>query len=1069
MKSMMKRNTFREIKKSFGRYFAILAIIALGVAFFSGLKITQSVMVHSADVYLKDLQFYDYRLVSTLGFTEENVEALAEKEDVRAAEGAISAEVLYKDAGENERVIKMHSITEKVNKLKLVAGEMPQSADECVVDSVLFSEDAIGSKLVLSENNTTDDLDKFAYKEYTITGLVQSPCYIQFERGNTSIGNGRISGFAYILKDGFAVDYDTEIYIKFDEDYDIYSDEYDSYMDAKEADWEAYTKEQADIRYEKIVKDAQDELDEKKEELEEKRAEAEAELESAKQQLTDGETEISDGKNQIASAKTELSAKASELQSGKDALSSKAAELESASQQISGQESALAAKKAEYEQGLNAYLAAKQQVTDQRNSLEAAKAQLMENTPGYEEMLAQIEAGLTEVAGAEAELNAKNAELEAAAGQLSSTESQLAAAKQQIEDGKNALAAAEAELTDGENQLAAAKEQIEEKEDQLEAAETELADGLLQYQEKQSEFDEQMQDADDQIADAQSKIDEIEKPETYVLDRNTNVGYVCLKNDSGVVKGIANVFPVFFFLVAALICMTTMNRMVEEQRTQIGVLKALGFSEGKIMGKYLFYSGSAAISGTLIGYVLGIHFFPLVIITAYGIVYKMGGIYYVSDLPLVLVSLTVAVLCSVGTTWLSCHKELKELKEVAADLMRPKAPKAGKRVFLEHVPFIWKRLKFLQKVSVRNIVRYKKRFFMMVIGISGCTALLVMGFGVRDSVVAVADQQYEEIQLYNIGVTLKAGKMPGEADLKSLDSVLEKENAAGMYAMEKTIDLVTDKGTKSIHMVAVENPDEVGDFISLHTKKQEPIAYPKEGEAVLSKKVAETYAVKKGDTILLRDSDNNEMHLKVTGICENHIYNYVYIAPESYEKQIGDVVFKNVYVRLPDASDIHEVSAALMKADGVTAVTVNSDMLSRISQMMSCMNYIVIIIIICAGALAFIVLYNLNNINITERVREIATIKVLGFYPKETASYVFRENMVLTAIGCGLGLILGKWFHRFVMGEIQIDMVSFNVQINAVSYLFSVLLTMGFAWIVNCMMTGKLERINMAESLKSID
>lgn len=1066
MKSMMKRNTFREIKKSFGRYFAILAIVALGVAFFSGLKITQSVMVHSADVYLKDLQFYDYRLVSTLGFTEENVEALAEKEDVRAAEGAISAEILYKDAGENERVIKMHSITEKVNKLKLVAGEMPQSADECVVDSALFSEDAIGSKLVLSENNTTDDLDKFAYKEYTITGLVQSPCYIQFERGNTSIGNGRISGFAYILKDGFAVDYDTEIYIKFDEDYDIYSDEYDSYMDAKEADWEAYTKEQADIRYEKIVKDAQDELDEKKEELEEKRAEAEAELESAKQQLTDGETEISDGKNQIASAKTELSAKASELQTGKDALSSKAAELESASQQISGQESALAAKKAEYEQGLNAYLAAKQQVTDQRNSLEAAKAQLTENTPGYEEMLAQIEAGLTEVAGAEAELNAKNAELEAAAGQLSSAESQLAAAKQQIEDGKNALAAAEAELTDGENQLAAAKEQIEEKEDQLEAAETELADGLLQYQENQSEFDEQMQDADDQIADAQSKIDEIEKPETYVLDRNTNVGYVCLKNDSGVVKGIANVFPVFFFLVAALICMTTMNRMVEEQRTQIGVLKALGFSEGKIMGKYLFYSGSAAISGTLIGYVLGIHFFPLVIITAYGIVYKMGGIYYVSDLPLALVSLTVAVFCSVGTTWLSCHKELKE---VAADLMRPKAPKAGKRVFLEHVPFIWKRLKFLQKVSVRNIVRYKKRFFMMVIGISGCTALLVMGFGVRDSVVAVADQQYEEIQLYDIGVTLKAGKMPGEADLKSLDSALEKENAAGMYAMEKTIDLVTDKGTKSIHMVAVENPDEVGDFISLHTKKQEPIAYPKEGEAVLSKKVAETYAVKKGDTILLRDSDNNEMHLKVTGICENHIYNYVYIAPESYEKQIGDVVFKNVYVRLPDASDIHEVSAVLMKADGVTAVTVNSDMLSRISQMMSCMNYIVIIIIICAGALAFIVLYNLNNINITERVREIATIKVLGFYPKETASYVFRENMVLTAIGCGLGLILGKWFHRFVMGEIQIDMVSFNVQINAVSYLFSVLLTMGFAWIVNCMMTGKLERINMAESLKSID
>lgn len=1065
MKSMMKRNTFREIKKSFGRYFAILAIIALGVAFFSGLKITQSVMVHSADVYLKDLQFYDYRLVSTLGFTEENVEALAEKEDVRAAEGAISAEVLYKDAGENERVIKMHSITEKVNKLKLVAGEMPQSADECVVDSALFSEDAIGSKLVLSDNNTADDLDKFAYKEYTITGLVQSPCYIQFERGNASIGNGRISGFAYLLKDGFAVDYDTEIYIKFDEDYDIYSDEYDSYMDAKEADWEAYTKEQAEIRYDKMVKDAQDELDEKKEELEEKRAEAETELESAKQQLTDGETEISDGKNQIASAKTELSAKASELQSGKDALSSKAAELESASQQISGQESVLAAKKAEYEQGLNAYLAAKQQVADKRSSLETAKAQLTEDTPGYEEMLAQIEAGLTEVAGAEAELNAKNAELEAAAGQLSSAESQLAAAKQQIEDGKNALAAAEAELLDGENQLAAAKEQIEEKEDQLEAAETELADGLLQYQENQSKFDEQMQDADDQIADAQSKIDEIEKPETYVLDRNTNVGYVCLKNDSGVVKGIANVFPVFFFLVAALICMTTMNRMVEEQRTQIGVLKALGFSERKIMGKYLFYSGSAAISGTLIGYVLGIHFFPLVITTAYGIVYKMGGIYYVSDLPLALVSLTVAVLCSVGTTWLSCHKELKE---VAADLMRPKAPKAGKRVFLEHVPFIWKRLSFLVKVSIRNVLRYKKRFFMMIIGISGSMALLVTGFGIQDSIADVVTMQYEEIQKYHMSATFR-----NAPDADNIEEMLEVVNGRiseyDMF-MESSLDLKYAGNTKSVSLIVPEHPETFDNYIDLHTLKGDSIAFPQVGEVVITHKLADNYDISIGDTIFLMDEDHNAFEVKVSGICQNFVSNYVFLHPDTCEQEWKMPEFKTAYFNVPeDIEDIHLLSAELMAMDDMANVVVNEDVKVRFNNMMSTLDYLVVVIILCAAALSFIVLYNLTNINITERIREIATIKVLGFYKNETASYVFRENVALTAIGSFVGLFLGKIFHAFVMSCVNIDMVAFDVRINPPSYLYSVLLTFVFVWLVNKFMSGKLEKISMTESLKSVD
>lgn len=642
----------------------------------------------------------------------------------------------------------------------------------------------------------------------------------------------------------------------------------------------------------------------------------------------------------------------------------------------------------------------------------------------------------------------------------------MAAARQQLELAERQLADGEAALADAKKQIENAQAELTENRQKLTEGREELNQGREEYRSAREEFEKQMAEAEQKIADAETDIAAIQKPRTYVLGRDTNVGYALFENDSSIVEGIANVFPVFFFLVAALVCMTTMNRMVEEQRTQIGVLKALGYGNGSIMGKYLFYAGSAALGGCAAGYFLGIFIFPLVIWKAYAMMYRLGNVVFVFDWLAALLCLGASLLCSMGTTWVSCRHTLKAS---AAGLMRPKAPKAGKRIFLERMGFLWNRLKFLHKVSIRNIVRYKKRLFMMVLGISGCTALLVTGFGVRDSVTSIADQQYKEIQTYQLNITLDDEAGENEALRQEIYRVLDTLGGEYTCAYETSLDLQTPEGPKSVNLIVAENPSEFGAYIDLHTPSGEAIPYPGPGEIVLCDKLAGKYRIKAGDGLRLRSQDGPELSAVMSGVCENYIFNYAYVDRQTYEEALGPLTFKNLYVNLPQEADVHEVSAALMNLEHVASVQVNADMLVRFSSMMSSMNYIVFVVIGCAAALAFIVLYNLNNINITERIREIATIKVLGFYRNETSSYVFRENTVLTAMGCALGLVLGKLLHIYVMHEVDIDMISFDVHVRPVSYLLSVLLTFAFTWIVNRIMSVKLNRINMAESLKSVD
>ena len=1031
-KSAMWKTTYREIRQSFGRYAAILAIVALGVGFFVGLMVVTPAMVRNGGRYLNSHDLYDLRLLSTLGFEKDSVDAFTGREDVKAVEGAVSSDFLAVDESGKSRVLVAQTLLEVQNQVELKAGRLPEAADEIVVDSSLFSKDDIGKTIQVSDENSEETADLFAYDVYTIVGVADASYYINYQRGSTTLGTGRVSGFVYMLPDGFDTDYYTELFVRLDQNDRIYSDAYKAKIEDLKTWAEPIAEQEAQNRYDSLKADAQQKVDDAQKELRDQTADARTDLEEAKQKLTDGQKELADGKEQIADAKKQL-------QQAKQTLAQKQTELNNG----------------------------RAQLVDGRSQLETGQAQL-------DSARAQLNAAIAAAQSAGSQAGAESGVSGSAAVSLAQQLAQLDAQQAALDAQRNQLESSEVELTAGEKQLAAAKrelssqeEQLNEQEQKLANAEKELADGQKEYEDGLQTLDEKTADAKEEIADAQKQIDEIQEPDVYVLGRDTNIGYASYENDSTIVAGIAKVLPFFFFLVAALVCMTTMNRMVEEQRTQIGVLKALGYSEARIMGKYLFYAGSAAGIGSVIGFLIGSTIFPTVIWNAYKIMYHMGDYELMFDPGLAVASLAVALFCSVGVTWLTCRYELMS---TAANLIRPKSPKSGRRVWLEHIPFLWNHMSFLAKVSVRNVFRYKQRFFMMVIGIGGCTALLVTGYGIKDTIADIADMQYEEVQLYDMSATLKEG-YPDAADFSELTGALSESSEDWMPFCEISMDLTGRSGVKTANVVIPQDTGAAQEYIRLRTEEGEDIPWPGEEEAVISAKLARKCGIRVGDTVTLRTEDGEKLKVKVTALSRNYIYNYVYISPETWELDNGsDPVYKSIYIHASEgAQENRELSEKLLACDVVSAVAVNADMLSQINKMMGSLDAVVLLVILCAGALAFIVIYNLTNINITERIREIATIKVLGFRPKETAAYVFRENVVLTALGTIVGLGAGICLHRFVIANIDVDMVTFQPRVLPFSFVKSILLTFVFMVIVDVVMYLKLERINMAESLKSVE
>lgn len=1391
--SPSKKSAMREIRSSLGRYLAILAIVALGVGFFVGLRVCRNAMVNTADTYLEDHSLFDYRLISTLGFSKTNQSLLYDVDGVASVESAIEADFLCESASGETIVLKAHSITENINTLSLVDGRMPQNDHEIVGDSRYFSQSALGSVITLSEENEEDVFETFRYREYTLVGLVNSPLYLNYERGSTTLANGSVAGFVFLLESGFSTDYDTEIYLSLQTEGGIYSQRYKDSVAAYEDDIEGIAEVLAAQRYDEVLADGKAELASARIEYEDGyqeyldgKKDAEAQLADAYNQLMDAQIEMELGQKKLLDAERTLRDGYAEYASGKKALDAQKAELDQAKQEAYAQlDQAKAQLDEQYAQaqealsqiensglldGYNELLTQKQQalealqeiqaqreeaqnalnalytqldaLTTQRDSvisqrneeiaaiqaqideknaeLQQAQAELEQLSPeniasqiaeleteiaGYTQQISELKqqyanaeaqyaeeiAALTEqqlaaeqalaiylsqrddilqqkdseIASLEsaleetqsalaatdkdsnpeeyAKLEARQAELQAELGlartdrmeyasqeavltaQLESANQALQDAEQSrdhtlaglqaqileaetaqadaqsrldalqnvdnserieeleaeiqrltqeisaLEDQKDAVQAKYADeiaakdqeiaqltaeisiqeiqtnallaelairegvinaaiaamdasieaieatgLLDGYNQLmdgmaqiedgyaqieqqrqqvdatfaeyeaqiAQGEEELQKARRQLNSAQNEInegwaeiekalagySDGSAEYVKGKAEAKQELADGAKALQEAQEKIEEGERAlkdvapaSIYLLNRGTNTGYACFDSDSSIVQSISAVFPLFFFLVAALVCMTTMTRMVDEQRTQIGVLKALGFSRGAIIGKYLFYAGSAATLGSVIGFFGGSILFPLVIWQAYSIMYNFADIQLLFDVRLGLYSYGAALLCAVGATWFSCYRQLRE---EPAQLLRPASPKGGKRILLERIPLLWRRISFLRKVSIRNIVRYRKRFFMMMVGIGGCTALLVTGFGLRDSVSNVVNYQFGEITMYDMSVSFR-DPMDTEAQEAFLNALSDSVES-GLFVHESAADLNLEDESKSVYLTVTSTQD-ISAYLDMHAGKA-AVSLPGTGEAVISKGIHESYGINVGDAIQLRTSDMHTISVRVSGVYDNYIYNYVIVSQDTYVDCVGSPAeYKTALICAREGTDIHRLSAKINGMSSVSNVTVNEDTRQRVNNMLSSLIYVVVMIIFCAGALAFIVLYNLTNININERIREIATIKVLGFYPSETNSYVFSENLALSFMGAVVGLGLGKLLHAFVMEQVRIDMICFDVRVLPVSYGWSLALTMVFAGIVDFCMSFRLRHISMTESMKAVE
>ena len=693
---------------------------------------------------------------------------------------------------------------------------------------------------------------------------------------------------------------------------------------------------------------------------------------------------------------------------------------------------------AEYTKQLEDLRVQRQQLVDQRNELLATRATL-------EDALLQIDAGFVEIQNnqvqAEREFAAAEAQIEAGEAELEKAQLELDKAKLEVENGTYKLREGEAELAKGWEDYYKGKED----------AELEIADA-----------EKELADAKIQLDDAREAINRMDEPDVFVLDRNTNPGYLAMESNSEIVEGVSAVFPAFFLLIAALVCITTMTRMVEEERTQIGTLKALGYGNGRIILKYIAYAGSAAIIGCGLGVLAGSVVFPLVLWEAYSTIMLLGDYFVLQiDWPLCFMVVGMYTAVTLLVTWYCCRMTLRE---VPAQLIRPKAPTSGKKILLEYIP-LWNKLSFLNKVMLRNIFRYRQRLLMMMIGIGGCTALLLAGFGVRDSIVDIVSFQFEEITLSDVVIRFPEG-VDETKKAEFMDDTAGYVDDVIFYH-QSSKEMVYNGRVNDVNFVVAQ--DGVQKFMDFHFDR-EKVPYPQTGEAIISVGVAEKLGITEGDTIAIRDFDMKELTLRVSAIFENYVYNYVIVSPETVEAQWNEPAeVQMAFLTVPDYQDVHEAGAYIMDNADVVSVTVNSDIADQVGNMLEALDLIIVTIVICAGSLAVIVLYNLTNINITERIREIATIKVLGFNSKESAAYVFKENLLLSVVGSLFGLVGGVFLLEFIMSQIKVDMVWLPARLLPMSYVWSVILTMLAAVFVDFVLYFRLEKINMAEALKSVE
>lgn len=1067
MKKALLKDSVKEIKNTYKRFLSIMLMAMLGVGFFAGIRATSPDMNKTIDNYYDENNIYDVEFISTLGLTDDDLDLIRSNEYVEEAIGTYSKDVLVKAKDNEEPVIKLLAIDD-INRVVLVSGELPKTSDECAVEQSFINATgkSIGDTIDIEDedNNLVNDKLK-------ITAIVNSPMYISRDRGTSNLGTGKVNYYIYTDKSNFDMDVYTQIYLKVKgaDEKITGSDEYVELMHKAKDSLKQYEEEINTRRYDSLYSDATDKIVEAENELNDNKQTNGDKLDDAQKEIDDNRVKIEDAKielentkastystfleyeNQLADGKYQIEQAEIKLEESKGEAQTNIKLLNEAITTVQNNIAMIDA-------GL---AVANEKHNDVFNALENPGDLSQEEIDYLLGLKVEIEAEIESLEKNKVELNEKIYNIEQTISQINEN---ITNASNTIVDQKIALTQKEVELfeqkTSAYNMIANAEAEIASNENALNEAQEEL-DG------NREEFEEKIKEAEEKILDAKEKLNDIETPKLYILEREDNSGYSGFIQDIQSIENIGKVFPIVFFVIATLISLTSMTRMVEEQRQQIGTMKALGYTKIQISMKYVLYASLATVIGGIIGMTICFYILPKVIWMMYSMMYVIPNFVIEFNTEFGLTGLIVAIVCIVGATIYAC---LKELIENPATLMRPKAPKIGKRVLLEKIPFIWKRLNFTSKVTVRNLFRYKKRFLMTVIGIFGCTSLILFGFLLKDSVAGIVEKQYGKIFNYNFIVTLKSSL--NNDDINSVSSEI-KDNEKTKEVVDVSLtsaNVLANDSNEEVQIIVPENLEEIYSVINFVDTKNNNINIENDG-VILTDKVANLLKVKVGDKITIKNTNDEEVETVVQNIVKNYVYHYMYMGKDTYEKLFGNF---NVNGMLINTGDIDnelkdELARELMNNPKVSSVTNIDSMKQTIEDMMGLMKYVVWVLIVSAGLLAFVVLYNLATVNISERIRELATIKVLGFYDNEVYNYVSKETSILTVIGIALGMLGGIILNIFILKTCEINILRFEQVLKPYAFIVSALITIAFTIIINIATYFTLKKINMIESLKSVE
>ena len=1066
--NILFKYSIKEIFVNRKRFISIMLMALLGVGFFAGLVASGPDMRDSLDKFLDDTNTYDINIVSTLGLTNEDVDEIKKIKNTENVHGIYSKDISFK-TDDKEFIFKAIEYSEKINTPILLDGKLPENNNECLVEQDFL----IDSGFKIGDNIEIDEDDELKANSFKIVGSVKSPIYVSMERGTTSLGDGTIDYYLYLNKDVFDMDYYPNIYLNVNSAKieKITTNKYNELVENVYKDIENIKEERETQRYNNIKEEASEKLQESIDEYEKGKKEGEEELKKAKDKIEDSEKEIKNAENELETGKTKAKK-----------------EISNAKTEISSSENKLKKSEKEYEEGLEKYSKGIKEYNSNKSKLESSLDVLNDNLKKLKDLKKEIEKQIaliedeikngnlenedklvllknqlsdlnSNIKEIESNKNKINNELSSAEKELNKTKKALDSAKKEIDNGYKELEKGKKELSSRESSL---NNQFAKAEKEIEDGKKEIEDAKETLEKEEKKFNEEIKDAEKEIEDAKEDIEGIKEGKWYIFDREDDTGFSSFIDSINSMNNIATLFPIIFYLVAILISSTSMSRMVEEERGDIGTLKALGYSNLRIINKYIAYSLLSTVLGGIIGMFIGFILIPTVVWENYSIIYYLPEFYPKLRFSYGILGTVIAVICITGST---VHSAYKELKDEPSSLMRPKSPKMGKKVILEKIPFIWKRLNFSSKTTVRNVFRYKKRALMTIIGISGCTALILAGFGLRDSIKDIAEYQYGRVFEYDLVVSLN------KEDEELVNLVKNSDIVESVSLTDSLSGSISAEGIKrDTSIIVVENTEDFKNIANLRDIDSGNIIDLSNEGVLISDKLASLLEIEKGENITLTDSDNNEFEYKVLGIVENYIGHYVYINKDLYESKENDFNINTLFIKYKEGNNDNEAFEEMLLDDNsVTSITVVENSLEHVRDLLKSLDLVVMILIVSSALLAFVVLYNLANVNISERVREIATLKVLGFYDKEVDNYINRESIILTCIGILIGLIAGVFLTGFVISTCETENMRFARNILLHSYIYSILITSVFSIIVNFATHFVLKKINMVESLKSIE